>query len=137
MLEGKVSQIALVVKDRSAALKFYVDQAGMEKRTDVPLPGGNRWVTVGPKGSELELALFQIGSPVDPKQEELSRRWAPGKTPPIVIRVADCRATCRELTSHGVNFLQVPEEHPWGTVATFADPDGNLFSITEPPKKAR
>ena len=136
MFEGKVSQIALVVKNQAAALHFYTEQVGMEKRTDIAVPGRGRWVTVSPKGSELELALFEIGSTVDPKQTEWAQQWAPGKAPPIVLRVTDCRKTYQELSSRGVPFPQVPEEHPWGTAATFTDPDGNLFSVVEPPKKS-
>lgn len=135
MLEGKVWQITLVVRDQAAALKFYTEQVGMEKMTDFTPPGRNRWVTVAPKGSELEMALFQMGSAVDPKQKEWSQHWAPGKAPPIVLRVTDCRKTYRELSSRGVKFPQAPEDYPWGVAATFVDPDGNLFSIAEPPKK--
>ena len=134
MLEGKVSQITLVVRNQSAALQFYTEQVGMEKRTDVRPPGRGRWVTVATPGGDLELALFEIGSAVDPKQQAWSKQWAPGRAPPIVIRVPDCRKAYQELSSRGVKFPQLPEEHPWGTAATFVEPDGNLFSIVEPPK---
>jgi predicted enzyme related to lactoylglutathione lyase len=26
-------------------------------------------------------------------------------------------------------------EYPWGIAATFKDPDGNLFSISQPPRE--
>jgi len=32
-----------------------------------------------------------------------------------------------------VEFLLEPFDHPWGTTATFKDPDGNLFSMNQPP----
>jgi hypothetical protein len=54
-----VSQITLVVKDQTAALEFYTKKVGFEKKTDYAPRGGYRWVTVGPKGQDMELALFQ------------------------------------------------------------------------------
>ncbi len=135
-MEGTVTQLTLPVKDQAAALAFYTEKVGFEKRTDVTPPGSYRWVTVGLKGQELEIALFPLGAPVDPSQRAWSREWAPGKAPPIVIRVADCRKTCEELAARGVKFVQPAKEYPWGIAATFSDPDGNLFSLSQPPSGA-
>lgn len=135
-MEGTISQVTLVVTSQDESLDFYTEKVGFEKKTDVQTPGGIRWVTVGPKGQDLELALFAMGSATDPAQQEWSKQWAPGKAPPIVLRVADCRKTFDELRSRGVKFPQTPIEHPWGTAATFVDPDGNLFSIAQLPEGA-
>ena len=130
-MEGRISALSLVVTNKSRALSFYVEQVGFEKKTDVTGPGGYRYVTVGPKGQELELALWEVGSPTDPTQQAGSTQWAPGRAPPLVLGVADCRAAYEELISRGVDFPQRPQEHPWGVVATFRDPDGNLFSLNQ------
>jgi len=132
-MEGKITQVTLVVKDQAKSLAFYLDQVGFETKTDVALPGGHRWVSVGPKGQELELALFPIGGPVDPQQQARAKDWAPARMPPIVVRVADCRKVYAELHGRGVPFFQPPADLPWGTAATFEDPDGNLFSLVQPP----
>ena len=132
-MEGRVSQVTLVVRNQDKALEFYTTQVGFEKKTDVTPPGSYRWVTVGPKGQDLELALWELDAPVDPAQKERSKHWAPGKAPPIALRVADCRKTYEELRARGVEFLESPKEYPWGTAATFKDPDGNLFSLAQPP----
>lgn len=132
-MEAKVQQVTLVVKDQAAALEFYTRKVGFETKTDVTPPGGYRWVTVGPRGQDLEFALFQMGSAVNPEQKRWSQNWAPGRAPPIVLRVADCKATYEELRARGVEFAQPPVAYPWGTAATFADPDGNLFSLNQPP----
>ncbi len=133
-LEGRITQVALVVTNQARALDFFTEKVGFEKKTDVTPPGGYRWVTVGPKGQDLELALWEKGSAADPSQNEWSAQWAPGRAPPIVLRVADCRKVYEELSAKGVAFPQVPKEYPWGTAATFRDPDGNLFSISQPPR---
>lgn len=132
-MEGRITQVTLVVRDQAAALDFYTKKVGFEVKTDMTRPGGYRWVTVGPRGQDLELALFALGSATDPEQQAWSKSWAPGTGPPIVLRVADCRATYEELKARGVKFPQPPKDYPWGTAATFADPDGNLFSLSQPP----
>jgi predicted enzyme related to lactoylglutathione lyase len=131
-MDAKIVQFTLTVKDQADALEFYTQKVGFEKRTDVTPPGSYRWVTVGPKGQDIELALFQQGTK-DPNG--WSSGWRPGNAPPIVMRVDDCNKTFEELKSRGVQFKQEkPEEYPWGISATFSDPDGNLFSINQRPK---
>ena len=130
-MEGRIIQMSLVVSNKASALAFYTEKVGFEKKTDVTSPDGYRYVTVGPKGQELELALWEVGSFTDPEQQEWSKSWVPGKAPPIVLKVADCRATFQELHARGVEFPQPPKEYPWGTAATFRDPDGNTFSLSQ------
>ncbi len=132
-MDGRITQLILVVTNQAQALEFYTEKVGFEKKTDVTPPGGTRWVTVGPKGQDLELALWEVGSAVDPAQRAWSKQWVPGQYPPLLIRVADCRKTYEELQARGVDFPQPAKEYPWGVSATFRDPDGNLFSLSQPP----
>ena len=130
-MDMKVTQITLVVKNQAEALEFYTKKVGFEKKTDYTPPGSYRWVTVGPKGQDLELALFQQDFP-----DRWAMKWRPGGIPPIVLRVDDCRKAFAELESRGVEFkADKPEEYAWGVSATFADLDGNLFSINQLPQK--
>lgn len=131
-MEAKVSQLTIVVKDQAKALEFYTEKVGWEKRTDVTPPGSYRWVTVAPKGVDLEFALWQVGSATDPTQAAWSREWAPARAPPVTLRVADCKQAYAELSGRGVPFVAPPKEYPWGIAATFKDLDGNLFSISQP-----
>ena len=133
-MDAKVTQFTLVVKNQGEALKFYTEKVGFEKKTDFTPPGGYRWVTVGPRGQDLELALFQAGTE---DANHWSSLWKPGNAPPIVMRVDDCRKAFAELKSKGVGFKQAqPEEYAWGISATFSDLDGNLFSINQFPSKS-
>lgn len=130
-MNAKITQFTIVVKNQESSLDFYTNKVGFEKKTDFTPPGRYRWVTVGPRGQDLELALFQQGTP-DPNG--WSANWKPGIYPPVVIQVDDCRKAFDELKSKGVEFRQAqPEEYAWGIAATFSDPDGNLFSIRQPP----
>jgi len=126
-MDARITSIALVVKDKGEALKFYTEKVGFEKKTDYT-NGGYRYVTVGPKGQDLELALWQEGSP-DPTGA--SGQLKAGMYPSIVMLVDDVRKTSAELKARGVQFRQEPQEYAWGISATFADPDGNRFSINQ------
>src|SRR5580658_5361800 len=121
-MNAKIAQITLVVKNQEAALEFYTKKVGFEKKTDFKPPGGYRWVTVSPPGQDLEIALFQLGTPDQPGW---SANWKPGSLPPIVMRVDDARKAYAELKGRGVDFKADVKEYPWGISATFADPDGN------------
>jgi predicted enzyme related to lactoylglutathione lyase len=129
-MDTRIQAISLIVKDKTEALKFYTEKAGFEKKTDYTA-GNYRYVTVGLKGQDLELALWQVGSPDAVGGEERSRGYKPGSAPPIVLTVDDCRRLYAELKARGVQFKQELQEFPWGISATFSDPDGNLFSINQ------
>jgi predicted enzyme related to lactoylglutathione lyase len=128
-MEPTIKQFILVVKNQVQALEFYTAKVGFEKKTDFTPPGSYRWVTVGPKGQAIELALWQLGSP---DQDGHTKNWKPGNAPPITMSVEDCRESFAEMKSRGVQFHQAePYEAPWGIVASFADPDGNTFAINQ------
>ena len=127
-MNAKITHVSLIVKNKDEAVEFYTKKVGFEKKADFNPPAGDRWVTVGPKGQDLELTLWQVGSP-DPNR--LSSNWRPGSSPPIVMSVDDCKKTFSELKSRGVQFKQELLEHPYGVSATFVDPDGNLFQINQ------
>ena len=131
-MDGRITTVPLVVRNKTKSLEFFLDRVGFEKKTDVTGPNGYRYVTVGPKGQDLEIAIWEVGSLTDPDQKAASAHWAPATTPPFNIAVADCRKAHAELSARGVEFPQPPSDHPWGVVATFRDPDGNLFSLNQP-----
>jgi len=79
------------------------------------------------------MSLFQAGS-YNPKAPQ--NRWQPGSSPAWISRTNDCRKDFEELKSRGVKFNETqPAEYPWGPLATFSDPDGNNFSLLQPPAK--
>lgn len=43
----------------------------------------------------------------------------------------DCRRTYEEYSARGVEFLQEPQERPYGVEAVFRDPFGNWYSLNE------
>jgi predicted enzyme related to lactoylglutathione lyase len=117
----KVVYVALFVSDQDRALDFYTKAIGLEKRGDYQTPDGPRFLTVGVEGQEFELVLWP-GTP---------GRAQPGSAA-CTIEVEDCRKTFETLKSRGVTFESSDIlEFPWGYVARFQDPDGNLLQVRE------
>ncbi len=132
-MNSKIIQVSIVVNKQADAVEFYTNKVGFKKKVDFPTPDGNRWIVVGPEDQEMGLALIEARWQ---DNSGLGRQWKAGEGAPIVLQVEDCSRTCQELRSRGVGFKSVWGEElkklPYGTVAFFADPDGNLFEVLEP-----
>jgi len=131
----KLTHAPLVVSDQDKALKFYTEVLGFEKRADYQQPGKPRWLTVAPKGQDLEFILvqgrFKIESHLPPEAGTGGIHWA--------FTTDDCRGDYERLKARGVNFkvgtYTEPEKQTWGTSAYFKDPDGNQFALIQPKPK--
>jgi predicted enzyme related to lactoylglutathione lyase len=116
-----VPYVALLISDQDKALDFYTKVIGFEKRIDAPTPNGPRFLTVGVPGQDFELVLW----PGTPAKAELGSAV-------YTIEVDDCRAAFEALASRGVKFEPAELlQFPWGYVARFKDPDGNLLQVRE------
>jgi predicted enzyme related to lactoylglutathione lyase len=126
----KLMLVTIVVKNQSEALKYYTEVLGFEKRADFAPPGNPRWLTVAPKGQDIEMCLWEAGSRLErvpPSHQQ------PGNGTQWNFKVADCRKTFAELKARGVKFQSPqPVEYPYAIAAEFTDPDGNHFSIVQP-----
>ena len=138
----RLSHAVIYVLDQDAAYDFYVNKLGLEVRTDAPMDGGLRWLTVGPKGQpDLEIALMPTTPSRMMDQETSDMLRALIKKGAIgcgVLETADCRKTYEELKARGVEFTQPPVERFYGIEALFKDNSGNWFSLgqqTEPAAK--
>jgi predicted enzyme related to lactoylglutathione lyase len=49
----------------------------------------------------------------------------------VFLTTEDCEASYQELRSRGVEFVETPEERPYGIDSAFRDPSGNNFRLTE------
>src|SRR2546423_15348243 len=63
----KLTHVPIVVSDQEKALKFYTEVLGFEKRADYQNPGSPRWLTVAPKGTDVEMILFEDKYKLDPR----------------------------------------------------------------------
>lgn len=120
-----IHSATLMVADQDAALEFYVGKLGWEKRADSTYGNGSRWIEVGPQGAVTALALIKPEDAGAPPE-------AAGNYKGISLVTNDMETAYRELGGRGVEFTGLPEEMPWGQLATwFDDPDGNRFFLVE------
>jgi catechol 2,3-dioxygenase-like lactoylglutathione lyase family enzyme len=129
-----LTHLTIVVKDQNAALEFYTKKMGFEKKADHTKPGEPRWLTVSPKGQNIEMVLWQAGLVLDPRLP--TSHDLPGIGTRWVFEVDDVRKTFAELKARGVKFVDLqPREEDWGFSADMVDPDGNHFTIHETRKQ--
>jgi predicted enzyme related to lactoylglutathione lyase len=133
----KLSVAQLWVHDQDEALDFYTKKLGMEVRVDSTLAemGNFRWLTVGPVGQpEIGIVLMAIPGPpvMDPETTDQVRNlMSKGFAGTVFLTTEDCRAAYEELKSRGAEFVEEPEERPYGIDAGFRDPSGNHLRLTE------
>jgi catechol 2,3-dioxygenase-like lactoylglutathione lyase family enzyme len=133
----KLSNTQLWVHDQDEALAFYTDKLGFEVRVDMTLPelGSFRWLTVGPTDQpDIAIVLMPIPGPpvMEPDTADQVRTLvAKGFAGTIFLTTDDCQAAYEELTSRGVEFIEQPEERPYGIDSSFRDPSGNSIRLTQ------
>jgi uncharacterized glyoxalase superfamily protein PhnB len=133
----KLSNTLLWVHDQEDALTFYTEKLGFEIRADITLPevGDFRWLTVGPPAQpDIAIVLMPIpGPPVMDADtaEQVRTLMAKGFTGTIFLTTDDVQADYEELKARGVEFVEEPEERPYGIDSAFRDPSGNNIRLTQ------
>jgi predicted enzyme related to lactoylglutathione lyase len=133
----RIGSMQLWVHDQDAALAFYTDKVGLEVRSDVTVPemGNFRWLEVGPSEQpDIAIVLMAIPGPpvMDPATAaQVSDVMSKGFAGTVFLRTDDCRRSYEELSSRGVDFVEKPEERPYGVDAAFRDPSGNNIRLTQ------
>jgi catechol 2,3-dioxygenase-like lactoylglutathione lyase family enzyme len=133
----KVAHVHLWVHDQDEALAFYTEKLGMEVRADVTLPemGNYRWLTVGPVG-QPDVAIVLDAIPGPPAMdagtaEQVRDLMAKGWAGTVFLTTDDARGSYAELRERGVEFVEEPEERPYGVDSYFRDPSGNPIRLME------
>lgn len=107
-----LESVAVVVSSAKKAAQWYRKALGFVVKEE------GHWVTAKPKGAKTTLHLCE-GDPLEP-----------GNTG-ILFLTKDIDAEYRALTKRRVKFTEKPTKKPWGIVAMFQDPDGNVFWLIE------
>ncbi len=119
----KVGTVIVTVNDQEGAIAFYTEKLGFEKRTDVPMGNGYRWVEVAPAGADTTIAVVPP-RPGDP---------AGGKQTGIALSTKDVDADHATLRERGVDVdVEVSRMgDPVPPMFWFRDPDGNSLLIVQ------
>ncbi|HEY0394554.1 MAG TPA: VOC family protein [Candidatus Elarobacter sp.] len=135
----RIGSVQLWVHDQDTALAFYTDKVGFEVRSDVTVPemGNFRWLEVGPAAQpDIGIVLMAIpGAPImDPSTAaQVTDLMSKGFAGTVFLTTEDCRRSYEELSGRGVEFVEKPEERPYGIDASFRDPSGNNIRLTQLP----
>jgi len=118
-----ISVVPLQVSDLDAARDFYTRILGFNLVMDAPMEGGRRWVEVRPVGGLTAIVLVLPGDPE-----------ACGGPSTLHLNVDTLEPTMSQWTERGVVFEGEVVEHSWARFASFEDPDGNKWVLSELPK---
>ena len=133
----RIGTAQLWVHDQDEALRFYTEKVGLELRQDVTIPEMDnfRWLTVGPPQQD-DIAIVLMAIPGPPMMDADTERQvrdlvAKGFAGTVFLSTDDCRAAHKEMVARGVEFVEEPEDRPYGVDAGFRDPSGNNIRLTE------
>jgi predicted enzyme related to lactoylglutathione lyase len=127
----------LWVHDQDEALRFWTENIGMEVRSDVTVPelGNFRWLTVGPTGQpDVSIVLMPVQGPPamdEATADQLRELMSKGFAGTVFLTADDVHASYRELKGRGVEFVDTPQETPYGIDSSFRDPSGNHVRLTQ------
>ena len=115
----RIDIVSIPVGDQVRSKAFYVDKLGFTVKRDNPMGPGQRWVELATAGGETSITLVHWFD-----------KMPPGCVQGTVLGTDDIATTHAELSTRGVAIGPI-EEQPWGTFATFADPDGNGWVLQQ------
>jgi predicted enzyme related to lactoylglutathione lyase len=115
-----VKFVSVPTNDQDRALDFWTRQVGFTLLTDQPFSDTQRWIELSVGNSDTRFVLFTPDG-----QEGRIGSFFNG-----ALACDDVEATHRQLSDRGVPFDSPPQKQPWGTFATFRDPDGNQFVLS-------
>ena len=125
--------VCLNVLDLDEAKEFYVDKLGFEVGVDQEMDGF-RWLTVHPAGQPAQPLMLVVPAPpaVDERAAaEMQSLLARGHLGIGALSTDDCHGTYETLRARGVEFTEPPEERFYGIDASFRDPFGNPWRLTQ------
>ena len=122
--------VSVVVREYDEAIAFYVGTLGFRLMEDTDVPEQNkRWVVVAPPGATETAVLLARAA----NEEQASRIGnQTGGRVFLFLYTDDFWRDYHAYRDLGVTFVREPKEHPYGTVAVFRDPSGNLWDLLQP-----
>jgi lactoylglutathione lyase len=115
-----VRTIGIPVSDQDQALAFYLDILGLQKRLDVMMRDGTRWIEVAPADSKTSIALIAA-------REDLPAGVETG----VRFTTEDADALHTALRADGVDVGDVLRWEGVPAMFTLRDQDGNGLELIE------
>jgi predicted enzyme related to lactoylglutathione lyase len=132
IIKMKVKVISVPVQDQVKALQFYTGKLGFVKKTDVPLGGDTRWLTVVSKDEQdgPEILLEPAPNHFEPAKVYQKALFDAG-IPWTQFNVDSTQQEYERLVSLGVEFSIKPTEMGTVKIAVFSDTCGNNIQLVE------
>ena len=125
----KIKLTSVSIDDYEKALNFYTTILGFEKKHDIDLGNGARWITVvspaDPKGTEL---LLEPNADYPAMKAYKTALVADG-IPFTAFEVDDIQTEYERMKNLGVSFMMEPSNAGDTTIAILDDTCGNLIQI--------
>ena len=128
----RVTIISIPVRDQEKALQFYTEKLGFLKKIDLPLGGGNRWLTVVSKEAQdgPQILLEPAPNHFEPSKVYQDALMEAGM-PWTQFDVDDVQSEYDRLVELGVVFSMKPTQMGTVKIAVFNDTCGNNIQLVE------
>jgi catechol 2,3-dioxygenase-like lactoylglutathione lyase family enzyme len=128
----RIRLVSVPVQNQEEALKFYTEKLGFVKKHDIPLGGGNRWLTVVANEEQdgPELLLEPAPNHFEPAKTFQKALFDAG-IPYTQFNVENVEEEYNRLTKLGVVFSMEPSDVGTAKLAIFNDTCGNNIQIVE------
>jgi catechol 2,3-dioxygenase-like lactoylglutathione lyase family enzyme len=123
-MDYRIELVIMPVSDVDRARAFYGDTLGWPVDHDRTVDEHIRFVQVTPPGSACSIAFGRGLS-----------QMRPGSLQALQVVVASAEEALADLRARGVDAQGV-DDQPWGRFVSFADPDGNSWTLQELPDYA-
>ncbi|MFN8630108.1 MAG: VOC family protein [Chloroflexota bacterium] len=133
----RLSSTQLWVHDQNEALDFYTNKLGWQITSDMTIAemGNFRWLAVAPP-NQPDVAVVLMAIPPAPVMDDATAAtvrdlMGKGFAGTLFLTTDDIRTAVADLKARGVEFVDEPEERPYGIDAGFHDPSGNHLRLAE------
>ncbi|MFC0518700.1 VOC family protein [Mucilaginibacter angelicae] len=121
-----IAHITVVVTNYDEAIRFYTEKLNFDLIEDTLINENKRWVLVRPKGSS-ECSLLLAKAVGEEQQRSIGQQT--GGRVFLFLRTDDFWRDYHAMQDKHINFVHEPRVEPYGTVAVFKDPFGNLWDL--------
>ncbi len=133
-MSQRIAHTTLVVDDYDSAIKFYTEKLNFIVVEDTMLSETKRWILISPKGSEKFSIL--LAKAVNEEQKSRIGNQTGGRVF-MFLYTDNFWRDYRTMVDNEINFIQLPREEKYGTVAVFEDLYGNLWDFVEPKTQSK
>jgi len=124
-----IAHISLLVENYDEAIKFYTEKLNFILVEDTRLSETKRWVRVAPKG-EGQCCLLLAKAANDEQKSRIGNQT--GGRVFLFLYTDDFWRDYNDMLKKKINFIRLPSEETYGTVAVFEDRYGNQWDLIEP-----